>query len=115
MKTNPTPKFTLATNAQLAKPSYVGRLLVATVNSPISDRDWPMAIQDMLLEIDMQNGKIQTAPETVEIPLIDDVWGDERWVRRFLESDGAVDPNKVRWLDLYFRVKHPRIARHFDR
>lgn len=115
MKTNPTPIFTLATNAQLETPSYVDRLKVGTANVGISDREWPNHIQDMLLEIDMQNGEIRTAPEKVEIPLIDSIWQDERWVRRFLESDGPVDPTKVRWLDLYFRVKFPLIARHFDR
>ena len=115
MKTNPAPKFTLATNAQLEKPSYIARLKLATANSGISDREFPTAIQDMLLEIDMQKGEIWTAPEKVEIPLIDDVWGDERWVRRFLESDDPVSASKLCWLALFFSVKFPLIARHFDR
>lgn len=115
MRTNPAPKFTLATNAQLKKPSYVARLKLATANCGISDRDFPTAIQDMLLEIDMQNGEIWTEPERVDIPLIDDEWSDLRLVRRFLESDDPISASKLRWLDLFWRAKFPLIARHFDR
>lgn len=115
MQKNPAPKFTLATNAQLKNPSYYARLKLSVANMDISDREWPTAIQDMLLQIDMQDGQIWTAPEQVKIPLIDCVWRDERFVRRFLASETCEHQDKVRWLDLYVRVKHPRIARHFDR
>ena len=115
MQQKPAPKFTLATNAQLKNPPYCARLKLAVANMEISDREWPTEIQDMLLQVDMQNGQIWTAPEQVAIPLIDDVWGDERFVRRFLASETCEHPDKVRWLDLYFRVKHPRVARHFGR
>ena len=115
MKTNPTPKFTLMPNAQLEQPACQARVRLATENIGISDREFPDLIQDMLLEIDMQNGEIWTAPEKVDIPLIDDEWPDIRFVRRFLESDEPVSAQKLRWLVLFYQVKFPDIARHFDR
>ena len=71
MQQRPKSKFTLATNAQLVRTSYRERLKLAARNCGISDRDFATAVQDALLHVDMQHAEIWTAPELIEIPLID--------------------------------------------
>ncbi len=115
MQQKPNPKFHLAATVQLRDPHYFARLQMAAAGCGISDRDFATAVQDMLLRIDMQDGEIWTTPERVEIPLIDEAWSDERYLRRFLEAKTCEHPQKARWIDLYFRVTHPQIARHFGR
>ena len=115
MQTSKIRRFSLATTAQLRSPTYRAHLKLAAANCGVSDRDFATLVQDMLLHVDMQDGEIWTSPERVDIPLIDLEWGDARYLRRFLASEVCENPNKDRWIDLYFRVMHPDIARHFGR
>ena len=106
----------VATDAKLDKKSYRNRLKMAVLNTGIGQRDWPTAIQDMFLYADMKGIDIRdTSEKRIEIPLVDDVWNNERYIREFLASERCVHPEKDRLIDLYFRVMMPDIARHFDR
>lgn len=95
---------------------YRNRLKIAVLNTRIGQRDWPTAIQDAMLKAYLSGAQILTnAGEPFEIPLVDDVWGNERYVREFLASEGCMYPEKDRLLDLFFRLEMPDIARHFGR
>ena len=107
---------TVATDEELRQPSYRNRLKLAVRNTGIGQRDWPTAIQDAFLRADMRGVRFQYASgEYFPIPLIDDVWLNERYVREFLASRKCAFPDKDRLIDLYFRVEMPNIARHFGR
>ncbi len=97
------------------KQSYFARLQNTVRSFPISEREWPTKIQNMLLKVDMQGGRIMTAPEPYPIPLIDDLISSERFIRDFLATEECEILEIARIVDLYFRVLYPRIARHFDR
>ena len=109
-----TPTFQLASNEQLMTPSYFARLQNTVRSFPISEREWPTKIQNMLLKVDMRGGRILTAPEPYLIPLIDDL-AHERFIRDFLAAEECEDLEITRIVDLYYRVLFPRIARHFDK
>ena len=107
---------TVATDEELRRPSYRNRLRLAVRNTGIGQRDWPTAIQDMFLHADLQGVEFQYANgERFDIPLVDDVWRNERYVREFLASEVCEHPQKDRLIDLVFRVEMPDVARHFGR
>lgn len=108
------PTYQLASKEQLMRKSYFARLQNTVRSFPISEREWPTKIQNMLLKIDMQGGRIMTAPEPYPIPLIDDL-APERFIRDFLAAETCEDLEVARIVDLYFRALYPRIARHFDK
>lgn len=107
--------YTVASDEELRSPSYRGRLKMAVLSLDIGQRDWPTEIQDMFLKEDGKGTAYRYPPRPFEVPLVDDVWGDERYVRMFLHEQTCVSPEKDRLLDLYFRVRYPMIARHFGR
>jgi len=64
--------------------------------------------------------------EPYPIPFVDDVFGDDldvRWMSDYLVTDeSGLSPRtisrkieRVQLIDLYFRIGHPLIARHFGR
>jgi len=113
----------VATNIQLNDPHYYKRLWLATRNTPIPRRDWLDAIADTLRDFD---GEILLSTRLpYEIPCIDTTFGDDpdtRWLGHFMESNGSDDMplrktrkmERLRLIDLYFRIQHPEIARHFS-
>lgn len=108
--------ITVATDDELQRNSYRNRMKVAVQNVDIGSREWPTEIQNMFLYVDMRGIKLRYANgKPFAIPLVDDVWKNERYVRLFLESDFCEFPEKDRLIDLYFRVTYPDIARHFGR
>lgn len=107
--------YTVASDQELRSDSYRNRLKVAVRNEAISQREWPTVIQDMFLEEDGRGTRYQFAPLPYEVPLIDDLWSSDRFVRTFLLSQGRKNLVAERPLDLFFRVKRPEIARHFGR
>ena len=93
---------TVATDEELRLSSYRNRLKLAVRNTGIGQRDWPTAIQDMFLRADMQGIEFQYANgKRFEIPLVDDVWRNERYVREFLASDACEHLQKDRLLDVF--------------
>lgn len=103
----------------LENPTYQKRLWLAARNMGISRREWPNIIADAIYNFDgdIMVGNGMRWP----IPLVDDVLGDPRWFSYYFEEVEGKPRREVRLierlrlLDLYFKIKHPNIARHFDK
>ncbi|MGE4069829.1 MAG: hypothetical protein AB7E72_01485 [Lysobacterales bacterium] len=115
----------LATDEELGDIQYYLRLWIAARNITIGRRSWLDEIANTLRDY---HGTIWASDgETYAIPLVDEVFGDDpdmRWMSDYLRpSDQDCErparisslPTRVRLIDLYFRIKHPEIARHFKR
>lgn len=109
----------VASKAELTNPHYNKRLWLAARNMLISRRNWPDVIAAALYDFtgDIMLGNGMRWP----IPDVDDVLGDPRWFSYYFEDVGG-EPRRtvrlierLRLIDLYFRIKHPHIARHFGR
>lgn len=108
--------FDVVTDAELMCSVYWNRMHTAAVNLDISERAWPDAIQQMFLEEDGKGTRFQYPPVPFEVPVIDDVWdGNDRYFRIFREARSCQYLARDRMFDIYLRVKHPQIARHFGR
>lgn len=114
----------VATDTQLNDPQYYRRLWLATRNIDIARRDWLDAIADAIRDFD---GAIAVAPDIpYRVPCIDRTFGDDpdvRWLGYFLAAnDNGNNPKyftrkleRLRLIDLYFRIRRADIARHFNR
>ena len=109
----------VASKAELTNPHYNKRLWLAARNMLISRRNWPDVIADALYHF---NGEIMIGNGMRwPIPDVDDVLGDPRWFSYYFEDVDGEPRRKIRLIerlrliDLYFRIKHPHIARHFGR
>ncbi len=100
--------------------SYKKRLWLAARNLNISRRNWPNVIADAIYNFDgyimLDNGMLWPIPD------VDNVLGDPRWFSYYFEEDDGGNPlrdvrliERLRLIDLYFKIKHPLIARHFDK
>ena len=113
----------VASYQQLGQKSYYQRLWLAARNIAIPRRTWLEEIANTLRDytglICHYNGS------RFELPLIDDVFGDSdmRWFSYFLTPDhSGLSPKmrvrkleRLRLIDLYFKIKYPHIAEHFAR
>ncbi len=116
--------ITVATNAELLNEHYYRRLWLAVRNLSLPRRHWLDEIAECFLHF---NGStIYQSGEPYPIPLVDDVFGgdqDMRWLSYYLKIDPTGNRpraisrklERVQLIDLYFRIKHPNIARHFGR
>lgn len=114
----------VATNNELKNKHYYSRLWLAARNIPIPRRNWLDEIADCFCHFD---GKIvHKNGQPYEIPFVDDVFNDDidmRWLGVFFQADlSGLMPKRysnkfkrLQLIDLYFRIKHPDIARHFGR
>ena len=114
----------LAAPEELQRESYYRRLWMATRNISIPRRDWLDEIADAFRDFE---GKVLERPgKAFYMPLVDDIFGndpDMRWMGYYLKS--AHNKNlpqsksrkieRLQMLDLYFKIKHPDIARHFGK
>ena len=106
----------------IRRDSFQHRLWLATRNMNISRRKWPDAIADAIYNY---KGDIFISKDSRmlwPIPVIVEVWGDPRWLSYFLEMGkngerrrGVIMLERLRLIDLYFKIKHPAIAKHFSR
>jgi len=112
-----------ATDAELLSEPYYSRLWISVKNVQISRRNWLEEIADLFRDTDVQ---IQLpSGKCYEIPVVDDIFDDTdmRWFSYYLKDDGTGRNPKsrsrclerLRLLDLYFRIKYPMIAEHFPR
>lgn len=114
----------LATLEELNSESYYRRLWMATKNISIPRRDWLDEIADTFR--DFEGKVLERSGKAFYTPLVDDTFGndpDMRWMGYYLKS--AHNKNlpqsksrkieRLQMLDLYFKIKHPDIARHFDK
>lgn len=109
--------------ARLLSEHYYRRLWLAVRNVRIARRQWLDELADTFRDFE---GEILTASGLpYELPLVDDVFGDDedmRWLGYYLKPDiSGVYPRarsrkieRLQILDLYFRIKYPDIAKHFD-
>ena len=109
----------VASKAELASSSYTQRLWLAARNMPISRRKWPDVIAQAIYHFE---GDILLPDErSFPIPDVDDVLGDPRWFSYYFEElDGKPRREvrlieRLRLIDLYFRIAKPNIQRHFGR
>ncbi len=112
----------LATTQELSTESYYWRLWISVKNLPIVRRNWLDELADTFRVFD--GAVIERNGKPYELPLVDKVFGhdpDMRWLSYYLKSDhSGLFPRsrshkieRLRLLDLYFRIKHPEIAGHF--
>jgi|GEM_PF-1542169 len=115
-------KIPLTPPTVLLSEHYYRRLWLATRNLDIPRRSWLDELADTFRDFGGQ--LIKPNGQTYEIPLVDDVFGDDtdmRWLGYYLLADvsGHYPRSKCRkierlqLLDLYFRIKYPQIAKHF--
>tara|TARA_R110001592_G_scaffold213760_2_gene466570 strand:- start:643 stop:1029 length:387 start_codon:yes stop_codon:yes gene_type:complete len=116
----------VANDAELLNRNYYLRLWVFCRNLPFNRHDFLeeltniFRVADSSYRYQWQSGKPYDLPE-----IEDDVFPDPdmRWYSEFLLSDPTgIRPKirsrmleRLRILDLYARVKHPLVARHFGR
>lgn len=118
------PSITVATNDQLKDPNYYARLWEATTNVDVPRREWLDAIADAIRDYE---GELFTAFGTpYMVPCIDTVFGDDpdmRWMGGFLSANAKGDGplrqspmvERLRLIDLYFRIEQPGTAAGFNR
>jgi hypothetical protein len=119
-----TPKLkkivVIATRQELTDRHYFLRLWLAMRNMGISRRKWPDELAGVIYGFD----GVILCPDgrPWPVPDVDRVLGDPRWISMLLEDVGGA-PRRfnirkieaLRLIDLYFRIKHPHIQRHFGR
>tara|TARA_R110002110_G_scaffold170753_3_gene372912 strand:- start:880 stop:1263 length:384 start_codon:yes stop_codon:yes gene_type:complete len=115
----------VATDAELLSEHYYQRLWLAVRNQPLHRREWLDELSDTFRDSDPRVALQMRSGEPFELPEIDDVFPDMdmRWLSDYLRADPSGQKPKIRspkldrlrLLDLYYRVKHPSIAEHFYR
>lgn len=108
-------KYFLPSTSEVTRPVFDARLKIVLKSLGVTDRDMPTLIQDLILKIDMQGGAIWRPAEFVEPVLIDDVWGNPRFLREFMKSQPGAHPEKTKWLAFYVMMEHPHLYRHLVR
>ena len=114
----------VATDSEILNEHYYRRLWIAAKNVDISRRDWLDEIADCLR--DSYDVKIlYQSGEPYSIPYVDDIFEDDdmRWMGHFLQANPCGNfprtrsrkLERVKLIDLYFRINHPNIAQHFGR
>lgn len=114
----------VASDTQLTNLNYYRRLWLATRNMGIYRRDWLDAIADAIR--DFEGTLVIQSGCKYQIPCIDTTFGDDpdmRWIGHFMASNDNGDLprryskkiERLRLIDLFFRIEHPDIARHFNR
>jgi len=102
----------VASDEQLKDPTYYEALCLAIRKQDIPRREWLDAIADAFRDYDGEfrylSGKVY------EVPLVDDVFGDDpdmRWMGYFLEANNGKPASmsrkfdRLRVLDVYCRLK----------
>jgi hypothetical protein len=116
--------ITVASNAELLNKHYYSRLWLATRNLKLPRRAWLDLIAETFVKDDIQI--ILPTGQLYQIPLVDEIFGndpDVRWMSYFLRADDTdLHPasfsrklERLRMIDLYFRIRYPDIAIHFSR
>lgn len=107
----------VASDAQLLNRHYRRRLWIAARNLYISRRRWLDELANAIYNFD---GVIVNVNGTEwEIPDIDDIFGNPRWISSYLEEMNGVPRRETRMIerlrimDLFFQIEHPSIYRHF--
>lgn len=114
----------VATDTELSDIHYYLRVWLAARNIPIARRHWLDEIADTFR--DYSGTIFSPEGEAYEVPLVDDIFGDDpdmRWLSDYLRADATGNSpfrftlrlDRVRVIDLYLKIRHANIARHFNR
>ncbi|MEM7530403.1 MAG: hypothetical protein AAF416_22665 [Pseudomonadota bacterium] len=103
--------ITLATDKLLKCPKFRAWLKMEMRRLGISDREAPCAVQSAMEQADRKEITLQYAPVRFEIPLVDDVWVNPRYLREFYASRGCRHPEKDRLIALLVQLIHAGIYR----
>lgn len=113
----------VASNAELKNEHYYRRLWMAVRSEDLFRRQWLDVLADTFRDADVDIFYLSGEP--YELPELDEVFDDHdmRWLSGFLMcSKDGMHPKrhcrsleKLRLLDLYFRIERPRVAAHFSR
>lgn len=121
-------KIYVASNSDLLDKIYYRRLWLSVRNVKIPRRHWLDSLADCFLSFDCKNG-IMLWPDNsqYELPDLDEIFnGDDasmRWFGYYTSADKTKKHpqhrsrmiERLRLLDLYFRIESPEISRHFGR
>jgi hypothetical protein len=114
---------TVATDAELLNKHYYARLWLAVQNINIPRRQWLDVIATAFLDdIDI----VWPSGKPYDLPMVDDVFANDfqmRWFSYYQMADNtghgprshSYKLERLRLIDLYFRITHPHIAAHFGR
>lgn len=114
----------VASESELRNPHYIRDLRAAVAAERLPRRLWRDAIADTLRDF---AGAVLKADRTPwEVPEIDDHFpedDDQRWVSDFARPLAEGKPfrmqgrviERVRLIDLFFRIRHPELAATFGR
>ncbi len=116
----------VATDTELHNEHYYKRLWIAArdLSAQISRRQWLDEISNCLRDCEAEI--VYAVGEPYPIPLVDDVFGndaDMRFISAYLKSAPREERpfsksrkiERLRLIDLYFRINYPEIAWHFGR
>lgn len=103
---------------------YYRRLWLATKNMNIARRDWLDEIADAIR--DYYGVLVDKRGKPFNVGDIDAIFGDDadlRWMGFYLQPDRSGEHPKSRsrkyerlqLLDIYFKIRHPQIARNFSK
>ena len=124
MLSKPKRVVTVATDDELLNEHYYRRQWLAARNLKASRRKWLDILSDTFVLDDVTF--IYPSGLPYMVPDIDTVFGEDpdmRWFSYYLLDDGTEQYprirsrilSRLRLIDLYFRVRHPRIAAHFGK
>lgn len=117
------PVVYVATDAELRNEHYYRRLWMAVRSRDIPRRDWLDELANTFRDADVELRYCSGFP--YRLPEIDDVFDDPdmRWLSAYLcSAQDHVGPHahsskfeRLRLLDLYFRLRFPAVASHFGK
>jgi len=119
-----TPPLSLTAPEIILSKHYYRRLWLAIKNISIPRRAWLDELANMIRDFDDVIYTTDGQPYT--LPLVDEVFGDDldmRWLGYYLVPDNTGKSPRIKsrkverlqLLDLYIRIKHPNVAKHFSR
>ena len=116
----------VATKSELLNEHYYRRLWLAARNISIPRRGWLDEIADCFCRF--RGTIICRSGKPYQIPFVDDVFdtennSDMRWMSYYLKADESkITPftisrkvERLRLIDLYFRIEFPKMAEKFGR
>lgn len=104
--------LTVATDEELQDRTYRTKLQWSVFRAGIGQRDWLTVIQDDMRRTDELGVHLQYAPVPFEIPLVDDVFPHDRYIREFMNDTVGVSLEADRLIDLHFRIRRHHME-HF--